>query len=211
VIDEGHATRHAGAEIVTDGAENGDRAACHILAGIGAGAFDDRGCAGIADGEAFAGEARGIEFAARCPIEAGVADDGAGLFSWRRAQCDEAATETFANVIVCVARDIERNALHEPRAETLPARAAQLHRELPFRQRILADAARDVRRRARTDGALRVANIEDELLLLATLEKAWRLIDEFVVKRLRRFVAAKLGAIAWVRAIDAYEQRIEIE
>src|SRR5690606_3695797 len=123
----------------------------------------------------------------------------------------EAATETFANVIVCVARDIERNALHEPRAETLPARAAQLHRELPFRQRILADAARDVRRRARTDGALRVANIEDELLLLATLEKAWRLIDEFVVKRLRRFVAAKQGAIAWVRAIDAYEQRIEIE
>ena len=77
VVDERHAARHAGAEVFADGAEDRDRAACHVFAGIGAGAFDDRGCAGVAHGEAFAGEAGGEEFAAGCAVEAGVADDGA--------------------------------------------------------------------------------------------------------------------------------------
>ena len=50
-----------------------------------------------------------------------------------------------------------------------------------------------------------------ELLLLAALEEAGRFVDEFVIERLRRFVAAELRAVARVRAIDAHEQRIEIE
>ena len=77
VIDERHAARHAGAEILADGAEDHDCAAGHVFARIGARAFDDRDRAGIAHREAFAGETGGEEFAAGCAIEAGVADDGA--------------------------------------------------------------------------------------------------------------------------------------
>ena len=46
-----------GGEVAPGAAEDDDDAAGHVLAAVVADAFDDRGRAGVADGEALAGEA----------------------------------------------------------------------------------------------------------------------------------------------------------
>src|SRR3546814_17709644 len=55
VVDEGHAARHACREIRADRAENDGDAAGHVIAAIGAAAFDHRGGFGVAHAEARAG------------------------------------------------------------------------------------------------------------------------------------------------------------
>ncbi len=57
VVDVGDAAAHAGGEVAAGGTENDDEAVGHVFAAVVADAFNDRGCAGVADGEALAGDA----------------------------------------------------------------------------------------------------------------------------------------------------------
>ncbi len=76
VVDEGHAARHAGGEIVADEAQDRDRAARHVLAAVGAAAFHHRGGARVAHGEALAGLSRRKQMARGRTVEDRVAGDG---------------------------------------------------------------------------------------------------------------------------------------
>ena len=201
-------------EIVADRAKDHRRAAGHVFAGVGAGAFDHRRRAGIAHREAFAGEAGGEQLAAGRAIKAGVADDGAEairLFR-RRLQRDQAARETLADIVVGVAGHVQRDALHQERAEALPARAAQVHAELAFRQRLRGrTGAQHAPTRARRSRAGCCARRNRADASRRVRRSAGASAEEFMVERLRRLVAAKLRAIGRIRAIDAHQQRIEIE
>src|SRR5262249_29739419 len=116
VVDEGHAARHAGGEVVADIAEDHSDATCHVFDAVRAAAFDDGVSPRVANSEALAGLARGEESAARCAIENGVADDDVVLaLEWaryHRAHDNRRAGEAFAHVVVGVAEELELDALH---------------------------------------------------------------------------------------------------
>ena len=67
VVDEGHAARHPGPEIVPDGPQDGDNPTRHILAAVGATAFDHRRRARVPNREPFPGTARRIKRTAVAP------------------------------------------------------------------------------------------------------------------------------------------------
>ena len=71
----GDAAGHAGREVAPGLAEHDHDAAGHVFAAMVAGAFDDRDRAGIAHGEALAGDAAEIAFALDRAVHHGVADD----------------------------------------------------------------------------------------------------------------------------------------
>ena len=71
----GDAARHAGREIAAGAAEHDHDAARHVFAAMVAGALDHRDRAGIAHGEALAGDAAEIAFAFDRAVQHGVADD----------------------------------------------------------------------------------------------------------------------------------------
>ena len=75
VEDVGDAAAHAGGEVAAGLAENDDEAVGHVLAAVIADAFDHRGRAGVADGEALAGHAVEEDFAAGGAVEHDVADE----------------------------------------------------------------------------------------------------------------------------------------
>ena len=75
----GDAARHAGREVAARRAEHDDDAAGHVLAAVVAGAFDDRDGAGVAHGEALAGDAAEIALAGDGAVQHRVADDDALL------------------------------------------------------------------------------------------------------------------------------------
>ena len=79
VIDIGEAAAHAGGKIAARSSQHHDRAVGHVLAAMVAHAFHHRGCAGVADGEAFAGDAVEENLAAGCAVEDDVADQDALL------------------------------------------------------------------------------------------------------------------------------------
>ncbi len=76
---EGDAAAHAGGEIAAGLAEHDDDAAGHVFAAMRARALDHGDGAGIAHGEALAGDAAEIAFARDRAVEHGVADDDALL------------------------------------------------------------------------------------------------------------------------------------
>ena len=100
----GDAARHAGGEVAAGPAEHDDDAAGHVFAAVVAGAFDDGDGAGVAHGEALAGDAAEIAFARDRAVEHGVADDDrlfrhdAGI--GRRADDDAAARQALADIVV---------------------------------------------------------------------------------------------------------------
>ncbi len=71
----GDAARHAGGEIAAGAAEHHHDAAGHVFAAMVAGALDHRDGAGIAHGEALAGDAAEVAFALDRAVQHGVADD----------------------------------------------------------------------------------------------------------------------------------------
>ena len=75
IIDVGHATRHPCAEVAARLAEHHHHPARHVLASMIAHPLDHRPRTGVADGEALAGAACRIQFAASRTIERRIAQD----------------------------------------------------------------------------------------------------------------------------------------
>ena len=127
VKDEGHAAGHACGEVAPGAPENDHQPVGHIFAAVVAHALDDRGSAGVAHGESFAGHAAEVGFAAGGAVEADVAEEdiflGDELRFARVIQNQPAAGKTLADVIVAVAFEFQRHALGQERAEAL-SRAA---------------------------------------------------------------------------------------
>ena len=125
----GDAARHAGGEVAPGLAEHDDDAAGHVFAAMVAGALDDGDGAGVADGEALAGDAAEIALAGDGAVEHGVADDDrlfrhdAGVL--RRAHDEAAAGEALADIVVGLADEVEGDAGGQPGAEALAAGAGQ--------------------------------------------------------------------------------------
>ena len=92
-----------------------DDAAGHVFAAMIAGAFDHGDGAGIAHGEALAGDAAEIAFAGDRAVHHGVADDD-GFFRHdagirRRLHDDAAARQALADIVVAFAFEFEGDAL----------------------------------------------------------------------------------------------------
>ena len=158
----GDAAAHAGGEIAAAGAEHEHQAVGHVLAAVVADAFDDRGRAGVANREALAGDAVEERFAAGRAVESNVADQDiffrSKAGSARRIDDDAAAGEAFADVVVGLAFERERDALGEKRAEALSGRAGELNADRVVGQSGGAVAARDLAAQHGADGAMHVAN-----------------------------------------------------
>src|SRR5205823_1865651 len=124
------AARHACGEIATSGAEDDDAAASHVLAAVVAYCEHDRVDAAVANAEALAGHAADVGLAAGRPVEGDVADDhvlaGHERAALGRVDDDLAAGEAFADVIVGVAFQSERDAARHKGAETLTGRALEM-------------------------------------------------------------------------------------
>ena len=93
-------------------------------------AFDHRGGAGVADGEAFAGAAVAVEGAAGGAVERGVAEDGVGggieLRVGGDLHDDLAGGHALASVVIGLAGEFDLHAGHQEGAERLAGRAAEL-------------------------------------------------------------------------------------
>ncbi len=135
VVDVGDAAAHAGGEVAAGGAENDDEAVGHVFAAVVAHAFDDGGCAGVADGEALAGDAVEEDFAAGCAVEDDVADEDAFLGQEAgglgRIGDDAAAGEALAEIVVGVAFEFERDALGTNAPKLWPAEPRNLKWMVP--------------------------------------------------------------------------------
>src|SRR4051812_20825849 len=99
-----HAAGHTRAEVLSGAAQHQHGAAGHVFATVIAHAFDDRGCTGVADSEAFAG-APGCEEPARgCAIERDIAQQDMMRAFTRGvalgAKHDLTAAEALANKVV---------------------------------------------------------------------------------------------------------------
>ena len=134
----GDAARHAGRKIAPGLADHHHDAAGHVFAAMVAGALDHGDGAGIAHGEALAGNAAEIAFAGDGAIQHRVADDDRLLRHdarlLHRTHDEAAAGKTFANIIVGFADEIEGDAMGEPGAEALAGRTAQAHPDGVLRQ-----------------------------------------------------------------------------
>src|SRR5262249_54863351 len=159
------AAAHAGREVAAGGAEDHDAAAGHVFATMVANAFDDRQRAAVADAEPFGRSAAEERLATGRAVQGDVADDDvilghvAGL--GRRIDDHAAAGEAFADVVVGVAFELERDALGEKRAETLPGRAEELEVDRVVRQQFFAEALGDF---VAEDRAHRAIGVDDTQL-----------------------------------------------
>ena len=200
VVDVGDAAAHAGGEVAAGGTENDGEAVGHVFAAVIADAFDDGGCAGVADSEALAGDAVEEDFAAGCAVEDDVADEDA-LFGQEarglgRIGDDAAAGEPFAEIVVGVAFKLERDALRNECAEALAGRAAELEVERAVGQSRGTEAARDGAAQHGADGAVHVANGEARGDRRLRFKRGLGLGDERMVERGAEAVILAGGAAA---------------
>ncbi len=130
VVDVGDAAAHACGEVAPGGTENDGEPVSHVFAAMIAHAFDHGCCAGVADGEALAGDTVEENFAAGGAVEDDIADENAFLGqearSLGRIGDDAPAGEAFAEIVVGVAFKLERDALRDEGAEALAGRSAEL-------------------------------------------------------------------------------------
>ena len=150
-----------------------------------AGAFDHRDGAGIAHGEAFAGDAAEIAFALDRAVQHGVADDDRLLRHdarvRRRAHHDAAAGKALADIVVGVAVELEGDAAGEERAEALAGRAGELRHDGVVRQAVVAVALGDFARQHGAGGAVGVPDRQRHAHRRAVFERGLRLRDQLAV------------------------------
>ena len=136
----------------------------HVLAAVVAHAFNHGGCAGVADGEALAGDAVEEGFAAGCAVEHDVADQDAFLGQEAgglgRIGDDASAGESLAQIVVGIAFEFERDAVGNECAKALAGRAAELEVDGAVGQSGGAVAAGDLAAQHRAHGAVHVADGE---------------------------------------------------
>ena len=118
--------------------------------------------AGIAHGEALAGDAAEIAFALDRAVQHGVADDDRFLRHdadcRRRPDDDAPARQALADIVVGIAFELEGDAAREPGAEALPGGAGEAHVDGVVRQAVMAVALGDLARQHAAGGAVGVAD-----------------------------------------------------
>ena len=135
----GNAAAHAGGEVAPGGAENDDDPAGHVFTAVVADTLDDGDGAGVADGEALAGDAPEVALPTRGAGEDGVADDAPCAYMLhevitdivfgddgalgRRRDDDLAVGEALVHVVVGFAKEPDGDAMGEEGAEALAAGA----------------------------------------------------------------------------------------
>ena len=131
----GDAAAHAGGEVASGAAEHHYDAAGHVFTAVVADTLDDGDGAGVADGEALAGDAPEVALPTRGAVEDGVADDAPCAYMQhevitdivfgddgalgRGRDDDFAAGEALADVVVGLAEEPNGDAVGEEGAEAL--------------------------------------------------------------------------------------------
>src|SRR5213078_3825320 len=136
--------------------------------------------------------------APRRAVERDVADDDVVLRdegrALRRVDDHAAAREPLREVVVGVPLDLDRDAIGEPGAEALTARAGERDVDGVGRQALRAPAAGDLGREHGAHGAVAVRDRQLEADRLAPLERRPAAPDDLVVERLLEAVVLWLDA-----------------
>ncbi len=189
---------HAGGEVAAGAAEHDDKALGHVFATVISQALHHGRCAGIAHGESLAGHAIEVSLTARRAIEHDVADEDVlfrqeGGFA-RRIHDQPAAGQSFADVIVGVAFERERNALGQKRAETLSRRTGKLDTNGLVGQPFGAVAPGNLSAEHGPHRAMHIAYRQLDLDRDFLLDGILRQIDELVIESLAQAVILRLHA-----------------
>ena len=199
VEDVGDAARHAGGEIAPGGADDDDDAAGHIFAAMVAGAFDHGGGAGIAHGEALAGNAAEIALAGNGAVKHGIADDDrllrhdAGIVG--RPDDDAAAGQALADIVVALAFEVQGHAMGEPGAEALAGGALEFHPDGVLGQAGMAMRLGDGARQHGAGGAVGVADRKLDLDRLLLLDGRGGALDQIAIQHLVEVMVLRLAIV----------------
>ena len=150
-------------------------------------AFDDCDRARIPDCEALTRDAGEIRLARDRAVKDGVADDDvlvcrAGR-GFGRTHRDAAPRQSLADIVVGIARQIERDAVGQPCAEALPGNAGKRDADGFGRQARMAVRFCDPARQHRAGRPVDVANRPFERDRRAVLDRVPAGVDQIVVER----------------------------
>ncbi len=127
----GHAVRHPRGEVTPHRPEHDHDARRHVLATVGAGAFDHGDRSGVTHGESVSRTPGGEKPPGGRPVQRRVAQQhvliraAGGCRLAERADHDLAAGEPLTDVVVCVTLELEVHPREGEGAEALPRAAAE--------------------------------------------------------------------------------------
>src|SRR6185437_820885 len=125
-----NAAGHASAEVLAGTAQHEHRTAGHVLAAMVADAFDDRGCAGVSNGEALAGASGSKQATGSRAVKSDIAEQDMMRALARGiafgAQHDLPAAQALADEVVGEPFEDEPHAIDGERAERLARNALQV-------------------------------------------------------------------------------------
>ena len=121
---------HACSKVAASHAENDHAATGHVFTTVITHAFDDGIDAAVTDGETLASHAAQEEFTTRRTIKRGVTGNDV-FFSGKGAACgwinhDAATTETFSDVVIAVAFQLQRDAFRHKGSKALTGTAVEV-------------------------------------------------------------------------------------
>src|SRR3989344_606020 len=192
---------HAGGEVAPHGTDDDHAPAGHALAFVLAHALDDPVRAGISHREALAGQPAEIGLAAGGAVKRDVTDDDVLLGHERRLarriHHQLRARQALADVVVGVALEREADALGQERTETLAGGAVEVDADGVFRQAVGAVTLGYLGAQDRADGAMDVANRQNDLLRLFLFQRrACQRQNSADVERAFEAVVLRAGAAA---------------
>jgi hypothetical protein len=113
-----HTAGHAGRKIGTNGTENDDSAAGHVLTPVEPHSFDDRGCTAVANRKALAGAAGHEEASAGSAVERCVSNQHRiGGHAVSPANGDSPAVKTLSDAVVRGSCECDLQPWHAKRSE----------------------------------------------------------------------------------------------
>ena len=164
-----------------------------------AGALDHGDGAGIAHGEALAGNAAEIALAGDGAVQHRVADDDrllghdAGIRG--RTDDDAAAGQALADIVVAFAFEVQGHAMGKPGAEALAGGAVEAHPDGVLGQADMAVGAGDLTGQHGAGGAIGIADRQVELDRLLLRDRLTAQLDELHVEHLLELVVLPLGIV----------------
>ena len=211
IPDIGHATGHAGRKVATGTTKHHNGAAGHVFAAMVAGAFDHRHRARVAHRKPLTGHAVEVGLALGGAVEHGIADDDVlGAVATEivgTANDHAAARQSFADIVIGLADQIEGDAAGQEGRKALAGRTVELRMDGVVGQTGMGIAACDLAREHRAHGAVDVADRQDEADRLALFERLGRLLDQLVIERPIKTVVLRADRIA--RHIGRHGRRME--
>ena len=142
--------------------------------------------AAVADTEAFSGHAADVGFTVGRAVEGDVADDdiffGFKRAGFRRSDSQSGTGQTFAEIVVGIAAQVNRESGGSKRTKTLASRAAGPDDDGVGRQTLQAVATRDFVAEHRCHRALHVADRQFEFHRFAAFQRRLAVLDQFMVQ-----------------------------